>query len=147
MIRAAVANRLIFLLSLMGLAVSSFLLYEYNFASSIVCPTGVGCDVVRSSPYSSFFGISTPILGIAYYLFMAFASVVRSHNLDHALLKKLKLMSASAAFTFSLYLTYLEGFVINAYCFWCILSFIISTAIFFLVLAPIIKVKRHELRN
>lgn len=142
MISQALANRLVFIFSLLGLGVAAFLLFEYNFATSITCPTGAGCDIVRASPYSSFFGISIPILGVIYYLFMAGAAVVRSHNLELVLLKKFKLIAATMAFTFSLYLTYLEGFVINAYCFWCILSFIISTIIFVLMIAPSIKLKR-----
>lgn len=145
MIKASLANRLVFILSLLGLAVAAFLLYEYNFASSMICPTGGGCDIVRVSPYSSFFGISIPVLGVIFYLFMAVLSVLRSHNLDNTLIKNIKLVVGAMGFTFGLYLTYLEGFVINAYCFWCLLSFIISAVILFLLIAP--SVKKYEPGN
>ncbi|MDO8573364.1 MAG: vitamin K epoxide reductase family protein [Candidatus Daviesbacteria bacterium] len=127
-------NRLIFIFSLLGFALASFLLYEYNLSGPILCPTGTGCDIVRASPYSSFFGISTPILGVVFYLAMATLSVVHSHDLPTKLVKKLQLIVAFAGVGFGVYLTYLEAFVIKAFCFWCVTSFIISLVILVLIL-------------
>ncbi|OGE64250.1 hypothetical protein A3I48_01795 [Candidatus Daviesbacteria bacterium RIFCSPLOWO2_02_FULL_36_7] len=129
MISAKLSNRLVFIFSLLGLAVSSFLFYEYNVSGPIVCPIGLGCDVVRASQYSHFLGISIPILGIIFYLAMTALSVVHSHKLPAKLVAKLKLLGALGGVGFGIYLTYLEGFVIKAYCFWCVTSFIISLVI------------------
>lgn len=129
MIPSNLSNRLVFIFSLLGLAVSAFLLYEYNISGPIVCPVGSGCDIVRSSPYSSFLGISIPILGVLFYLAMAILAVVHSHRLPTKLLFKLKLLGAAAGVGFGVYLTYLEAFVIKAYCFWCVTSFIISLVV------------------
>lgn len=129
MISSKLSNRIIFVLSLLGLLVASFLFYEYNIAGTIVCPTGEGCDIVRASPYSSFLGISTPFLGIVFYFTMAILSVVHSHDLPKKLARKLQLLVAVMGVGFGVYLTYLEAFVIGAYCFWCVLSFIISLGI------------------
>lgn len=136
-------NRLIFSFSLLGFTVSSFLLYEYNLSGSMLCPTGTGCDIVRASPYSSFLGISIPILGVVFYLTMAILSVVHSHDLPTKLIKKLQLVFALAGVGFGVYLTYLEAFVINAFCFWCVVSFIISLIILLIVLLR----RKHENRN
>lgn len=124
MISSNAANRAIFVFSLAGLIVSSFLLYEYNLQGPVICPIGTGCDVVRASPYSSLLGISMPILGIIFYLTMAVLSIVR----------KLQLLVAASGVAFGVYLTFLEAFVIRAFCFWCVLSFIISIAILVLIL-------------
>lgn len=129
MISSKLSNRLVFIFSLLGLFVSAFLLYEYNISGPIVCPIGSGCDVVRSSPYSSFLGISIPILGVIFYLTMAVLSVAHSYKLPAKLLVKLKLLGAIGGVGFGVYLTYLEAFVIKAYCFWCVTSFIISLII------------------
>lgn len=126
MISSNLSNRLIFVFSLLGLFVASFLFYEYNIDGTIICPTGRGCDLVRASPYSSFLGISMPILGIIFYLTMAMLSVVH--------FRKLQLLVAVSGVVFGMYLTFLEAFVIRAFCFWCILSFIISLAILISVL-------------
>lgn len=125
----AITNRLIFIFSLLGLGVSAFLFYEYSLSSPVICPLGGGCDVVRSSPYSSFLGISLPILGITFYLIVAILSIARSQKISSKTLLKLQLLISVAGVGFGIYLTSLEAFVIKAYCFWCVLSFIISILI------------------
>lgn len=145
MITTNLSNRLVFILSLLGLGVASFLLYEYNITGSIVCPTGAGCDIVRASPYSTFLGISIPILGVLFYLAMAALSVLHSHLISKKLLHDLKLFIAIVGVAFGVYLTYLEAFVIGAFCFWCVTSFIISVAILFALLAA--RKERDENRN
>lgn len=129
MISSQLSNRLVFIFSLLGLFISAFLLYEYNTSGPIVCPIGGGCDTVRASQYSHFLGISIPILGVVFYLAMAALSVVHSHQLPAKLLFKLKLLGAIGGVGFGVYLTFLEAFVIKAYCFWCVTSFIISLVI------------------
>lgn len=129
MISPLFSNRLIFILSLLGLGVSSFLFYEYSIAGSIICPTGGGCDVVRASTYSLFLGISIPILGIVFYLAMAVLSVMRSYIFPNKILFILQLLGSVVGVGFGIYLTFLEVFVIKAICFWCVLSFIISSVI------------------
>lgn len=138
------SNRLVFTLSLLGLIVSSFLLYEYNFSGSVACPIGGGCDIVRASAYSRFLGISIPILGVAFYLAMAILSVVRSQKPSERILFKMSLLAAVIGVFFGVYLTFLEGFVIKAFCFWCVLSFIISVAI---LLSFVLGSKTYDHRN
>ncbi len=136
MISSNLSNRLIFVFSLLGLFVASFLFYEYNIAGTIICPIGKGCDIVRLSSYSSFLGISIPILGIIFYLTMAMLSVVH--------FRKLQLLVAVSGVAFGVYLTFLEIFVIKAVCFWCVLSFIISLAI---LLSVILGRRNYDKRN
>lgn len=134
MISGKLSNRLIFILSLLGLAVSAFLFYEYTFSTTMLCPTGKGCDIVRASPYSSILGIPMPILGIVFYLAMAILSVIHSHELPTKIVRRLQFLIALIGVSFGVYLTYLEGFVIKAFCFWCVTSFIISLGILAAVL-------------
>lgn len=145
MISYGLSNRLIFIFSLLGFAVSAFLLYEYSLSGPMLCPTGAGCDIVRNSPYSNFFGIPIPILGIGFYLMMAALSVVHSHDLPTKLIKKLQFLLVLAGVGFGVYLTYLEAFVIGAFCFWCVVSFIISLVILLLILGR--KKINYENRN
>lgn len=129
MISTSLSNRLIFVFSLAGLLVSAFLVYEYHFAASVVCPIGVGCDIVRTSPYSSFFGISIPVLGVAFYLGMATLAIIQSQKSNQKLVIRLLFLGAIAGVGFGTYLTFLELFVIKAICFWCVISYIISIVI------------------
>lgn len=129
MISEKISNRLVFVFSLLGFLVAFYLFYEYSFNGQFICPTGTGCDVVRASPYSKFLGMSIPILGVLFYLAMAILSIVHSHDLPKKIVRKLKFLMAVSGVGFGVYLTYLEAFVIKAFCFWCVTSFIISVAI------------------
>ncbi|MBU1000847.1 vitamin K epoxide reductase family protein [Patescibacteria group bacterium] len=134
MISSSLSNRLIFVLSLFGLFVSSFLFYEYNLQGSVICPIGTGCDAVRISSYSGFLGISIPFLGILFYFAMAILSVIHVQKTFSNLLLQLKLVISLCGVGFGVYLTFLEIFVIKAICFWCVLSFILSCIILLLVI-------------
>src|SRR5438270_729657 len=124
-------NRLIFFFSLFGLMVSAYLAYEYLQPTPIHCPlAGTGCETVRNSAYSKFFGLSIPYLGIFYYFVLGGLSIAHTTKATSQLLHKLQLVFTTAAFTFSLYLTYLEASLIHAYCFWCLISFMIASVIF-----------------
>ena len=85
-----------------------------------------------------------PHLGVAYYLTMAILSLLLVEGVKERLLRKIQLLAALAAVVFSGYLTLLEGFVIKAYCIWCVSSAMIATMIFILVVTTL---RRDETRD
>lgn len=136
-------NRLIFVFSIIGLAVSAFLTYEYLQPTPVVCPlTGNGCELVRKSEYSTFLGISIPYLGIIYYLLAAAISIYLSQSYKR-IIDQFRFLSSVLAVGFGIYLTYLEAYVIKAYCFWCVSSFIVSIIVLALSLQSIL-IKTNE---
>lgn len=121
----------VFIFSLLGLLVSGYLAYEYSLPTSITCPlTGSGCNTVRNSIYSTMLGISVPYFGIAYYALVAGLCVYLLEK-QNTKLKILLFILGLTGFLLSLYLTFLEAFIIQAFCFWCIISAILATLIFF----------------
>lgn len=125
-------NRIIFTLTILGLGISAFLTYEYLQPTPIVCPlTGNGCELVRKSEYSSFFGISIPYLGVLYYFITAVLSIYLTQNYKKNI-DQLRFTITTLAVFFGVYLTYIEAFKIQAFCFWCISSFITSLVILIL---------------
>jgi len=137
-------NRLIFTLSLIGLAVTAFLAFEYMQAGPMVCPvTGTGCELVRKSEFSKLLGVDLPIFGIAFYLMTAFVSVWLTQNY-HQKISLLRLAASFSAFAFGVYLTFLEAFVIKAYCIWCVASFIVSIMILCLCVLDFFKIKKEN---
>lgn len=137
-------NRAIFILSLVGLVISVFLAYEYSQTDPIACPiTGSGCEIVRKSAYSSLLGISLPYLGLVFYLMLAALSVFLTQSFNR-LISLFRLFVSFSGFIFGLYLTYLEAFVIGAYCIWCLASFIVSIIIFVLCLTKIQNENRNK---
>ena len=109
-------------LSALGAAVAGYLVYVHYAGLSPMCVAGGGCEVVQSSKYATPLGVPVALLGLAGYLLIG-ASALTRH--DAARLGGLCL--AVAGFGFSLYLTYLELFVIHAICQWCVASAIIMT--------------------
>lgn len=137
-------NYLLFVLSLAGLFVSSYLAYEYSLPGSITCPIGgSGCQTVRLSEYSQMFGISVPYYGILFYLVLSVASVAMITKSD-LVFQRLRFLMILSGLLYSIYLTGLETFVIKAYCFWCVISAIIVTVMFFVSLPTIIKSETNE---
>lgn len=119
-------------LSFAGLVISSYLTFaHYNSSGVNFCATGSGCDTVTLSSYSSILGLPVSFMGVFGYLFFIILLTVQiSKKVKWTLL----FLISIAAFAFSLYLTYLEFFVINAVCSFCVISALIITSILILVL-------------
>ena len=118
-------------LCIAGVLVSVFLAYESLSSGTRACLTGADCDVVRESRYSSIAGISVPLLGVAGYLLLLTVTLA-----PFGKKKKWRLLLplCVAAVSFSIYLTYLEIFIINALCSWCLISAAISVLLLGIVL-------------
>lgn len=138
-----VINRAIFILTLAGIVVSGYLLYTYVADTPIVC-VNTGCETVRESPYSNFLGVPLPGFGLLFYFFILILSFLRT-TLDkidhHHLASKLVFVTALVGVLTSAYLTYLEAFVIKAYCTWCVVSAIIVALIFIL---SVVELRRFK---
>ena len=82
----------------------------------MVC-LGTGCDTVRLSNYSHLWGVPMPVFGAAGYLVVALLIVAES-LVPPALAIEVRYALAGATgfgFLYSLYLEYLQGFVIHAF--------------------------------
>ncbi len=121
----------VLILSVIGFLLSVYLTYlHYAEGQTAFCSQGSDCDVVRQSGYSSMLGIPVALLGaVGYALIFWFSFVSISKRTGWLLLYTISL----AGFVFSLYLTYIELFVIKAICPYCVVSAIIMTAIFVII--------------
>lgn len=122
----------LFVLALVGLLVSSYLLLVYTQGGPIKCYGGHGCDTVRASIYAAFFGIPTPAFGVMFYILLAVGALLIGITSSRWLHYGLLLLTGSGLVV-SAYLTYLEAFVIYAWCWWCVVSAITATLAFLLV--------------
>jgi uncharacterized membrane protein len=80
---------------------------------------------VAHSKYSHIAGINIAAIGIAGYVLILGAAALRGDPGRFA-----GLMFALIGFGFSAYLTYLELFVIDAICQWCVASAVLMTILF-----------------
>lgn len=119
-----------FVLCALGTAISVYLLVaDFVLGGAELCLTGHGCDVVRESRYSSIGGVPVSLLGVVGYAAMASAVLL---PLGRRAKWSLVFWLSAAAVGFSAYLTYLELFIIEAICSWCIASAAIAAAVFLL---------------
>ncbi|MBP9676943.1 MAG: vitamin K epoxide reductase family protein [Anaerolineaceae bacterium] len=118
--------------ALIGFLDSLYLTYIKVFNAPIYCTPGLGdCDVVNASRYSILFGIPLAVYGMIGFGLVFLITLLDKEHTFIAEYQNLMLFGISfAGFLFSLYLTYLEAFVIRAFCQWCVLSAIAMTVIF-----------------
>lgn len=115
------------ILSLIGLGVAGYLAYVETQMVEAVCGPIGDCNAVQSSSYAQLFGIPIGVIGVVGYLAILGAWVWgRSGS---ATGRALLLGMAMVGVIFSIYLTYLELFIIAAVCLWCLSSAVIMTLI------------------
>ncbi|MEA2243775.1 MAG: hypothetical protein QOD24_3331 [Solirubrobacteraceae bacterium] len=112
-----------FVLTLAGIGVAAYLTYVHYAGLQPFCAGGShGCERVQSSSYASVGGLPVALLGLAGYVAIAAALVAPGERARVA-----ATALAVTGFGFSAYLTYLELFVIDAICQWCVASAVILT--------------------
>jgi uncharacterized membrane protein len=114
-------EKIMVVLSAMGALLSMYLLYTTLTQDYGLCPTN-GCQVVGASQYSYFIGLPVALWGLGYYGVVLLLLVNMMSGTNVELLRKVLGVMLLVGVLFTLYLRYLEFFVIGAICFWCWLS-------------------------
>ncbi len=123
---------LIIFCALSGLWLTIYIRTKKEHHSKMVCPLHADCDAVIYSEYSRFFGIPVELLGIFYYSTIAFTYIFLSFMPQFAIMsvKFAVLLLSATAFLFSLYLTFIQGFLLRQWCTWCLSSAALCVIIF-----------------
>ncbi len=109
-----------------GIGVATYITIADAGGGAPVCLAGgSGCETVASSSYSHLLGINVAVLGIGGYALLLLTALLRG---DGARMAGFAL--ALGGFGFSVYLTYLELFTIDAICQWCVASAVLMTLLF-----------------
>lgn len=123
------------LVALVGFFVALYLaLYKTGVIGSLACGTG-GCETVQLSRWATFLGLPVAFWGVGYYVVvfaLAFASIQERWSNSRRLALGLMLLTGWGV-VFSAWLTYLELFVIDAICRWCVVSAVLAVVLFVLV--------------
>jgi uncharacterized membrane protein len=125
------------ILAIIGLGASIYLTYVEVTHTNVVCGPVGDCNAVQSSPYAKLFGlIPIGLVGALGYIAILVTWLWRRVRSDAFSKIAGPIMFVMALFgtLFSVYLTYLELFVIHAVCIWCLSSAIIITALMLLCL-------------
>lgn len=134
-------NRVIFFLSLLGIAMAVYVLQGFLRQTPIVC-VNTGCETVRKSSASYLFGVPVPAFGLVGYSLLAILAFLRTTSKQSE--KKLLpwiLGIATGGVAFVSWFTYTEIFVIKAVCTWCAISAINMVIIFILSVKSYLSLK------
>ena len=114
-------------LSATGVGLSVYaLIQHYGPEGSAVCNFSetFSCDLVNKGPWAEMLGMPVAGVGIAGYAAFVMLALLQPQGWQ-----RFFAAGALAGFAFSLYLTYLEAFVIHAWCLICLASLLDITAL------------------
>ncbi len=121
-------RRAIAFVAALGIGVATYITIADSGGGSPTCLAGGhGCATVAASSYSHIAGVNIAIFGIFGYVFLLISAFFAN---DYARLGGFAV--ALGGFGFSVYLTYLEIFKIEAICQWCVASAVLMAIQFLL---------------
>ncbi len=128
----AATSVLIPILSVIGLGVAFYLTFIETTNAKAVCGPVGDCNAVQASPYAKLFGVvPVGLLGAVGYIGILAAWVLA--RMGRGRLAQLAPVAifgmALFGVLFSIYLTYIELFVIHAVCIWCLSSAVIMALV------------------
>jgi vitamin-K-epoxide reductase (warfarin-sensitive) len=122
-------------LALAGMVVSGISLQRhYAKSATSFCEFGekFNCDIVNRSEYSSLMGIPVAGIGLVGYGVLLFLATIYRSRAE----TPLRLLAAAVAgLAFALYLTYVEGYVLETWCILCLSSLALIATITLLAVA------------
>jgi uncharacterized membrane protein len=139
-------RRVVAVVALIGAFVATYLLlYKLGAFGSILCGTG-GCETVQNSPWAYFLGVPVAAWGLVGYVAILGLALTGTQPqfADSRFVSVGLLALTGLALLFSVYLSFLEEFVIHAWCQWCIVSAILSVLAFAFSLPEIRRLRRSD---
>lgn len=137
-------NRMVVaVLALVGFFVALYL-WAHNVGLTGPIQCGIGdCETVQSSQYAKMGPIPVSGIGVLGYLAVMGLSMLGLQPVlrTSARIGGLLLAGSAAGVAFSVYLTYLEAFVIHAWCQYCVASAIVITLIFLASLPELTRIR------
>lgn len=121
-------RRIIAFVAVFGIGVATYITIADSGGGAPTCLAGGGgCETVANSSYSHIAGINVAVFGIIGYVLLLASAFFAN---DAARFGGFAV--ALGGFGFSVYLTYLEIFKIEAICQWCVASAVLMTIQFLL---------------
>ena len=109
-----------------GIGVAAYIAIAEAGGGAPACLAGGGgCERVASSSHSELLGVNVAVIGIVGYVLLLATALLRG---DGARMAGFGL--ALFGFGYTVYLTYLGLFVIDAICQWCVVSAVLMTILF-----------------
>ncbi|MBD3360197.1 hypothetical protein GF366_00175 [Candidatus Peregrinibacteria bacterium] len=114
-----------------GFLDATYLTVAHFSGSELNCSILEGCNEVTASEYSKIFGIPLALMGSLYYITILILTLLHYDTGNKNVISLVPILT-TIGFIFTLYLVYLQLFVINAICVYCMFSALTSTVLFVL---------------
>lgn len=127
--------------SLVGFLDAIYLTAKHYSGGSIVCSLTNGCTDVLTSQYSILLNLPTALWGAIYYLIILLAALLYLNNKNKYANYILNYFTI-IGFLMSIWLVYLQFWIIKAICPYCMVSAVTSTILFILSFYLLFKHKQ-----
>jgi uncharacterized membrane protein len=128
------------LLSLVGLADAIYLTVEHMAGRAVQCTITTGCNEVLTSGYATIAGV--PLAGIGAFAYFAAFSLAILVIFGNQTASTLLFYLVALMFAFTIWLFFVQAFVLHAFCQFCLLSGAVT-----LLLALIVAADRFFFRH
>jgi uncharacterized membrane protein len=128
------------LLSLVGLADAIYLTVEHMAGRAVQCTITTGCEEVLTSGYATIAGV--PLAGLGAFAYFAAFSLAILAIFGNRTARTLLFYLVALMFAFTIWLFFVQAFVLHAFCQFCLLSGAVT-----LLLALIVAADRFFLRR
>jgi uncharacterized membrane protein len=123
---------LVMVICLVGLGDAIYLTVHHLTGQSVRCAISGGCSVVLSSPYAIFAGIPIAAIGaLAYFIAFSLATLAA---FGYKRAQGWLIFIVAPMFVSTLWLLYLQAFILHAYCDFCLLSAAMTITLTILVI-------------
>ena len=125
-------NNWLILLAAIGFLLAGYIRFKRGKEKEMACVIGKKCHSVLKSKYNHTFGIKNEIFGMLYYLVVIVLALMFIYGVTSLVgisISLILIVLGIAAFLFSLYLTYVQFFVLKAICDYCLASALVNLLI------------------
>jgi uncharacterized membrane protein len=126
-------------ISALGVLVGAYLIRVHYDLDALVCGTG-DCEVVQSSSYATVIGVPIAAFGTAMYVTLLALALIRMR------MPRLMTPASAVALTitgtgtiYSVWLTWIEVYELEAICQWCVLSAILTVSLFVIEIVMFVR--------
>lgn len=121
------------LMAIVGMGVSLYLSYVKLSDADVICATSglIDCHSVQHSKYAAIAGIPIALLGIgAYGSILALLAFDKRISLFENFGTEFLFVITLFGFLYSIFLMYVEGFILKKWCMWCVASGLLMAGLF-----------------
>ncbi len=114
-----------------GILNASYLVWKHYKKQPLVCPLDHDCAVVTESKWSKIFFIRNEILGLLFFITLL-AGILITLIVPQILtiIFLTSLVMTTSGLLFSIFLVFIQIYVIKDYCFYCMVSALITLLLF-----------------